>query len=100
MADNYKEQLTQIFSGANISEQQIDEVINIVLEQQGSVGPELLLEEMINLLVVSGDSTLANNHDNNEEGAVGITVNDNGVGNLPNSKQPIIYKFTLLVPSS
>ncbi|XP_063911095.1 E3 ubiquitin-protein ligase RNF216-like [Zophobas morio] len=85
MADNYKEQLTQIFSGANISEQQIDEVINIVLEQQGSVGPELLLEEMINLLVVSGDSTLANNHDNNEEGAVGITVNDNGVGNLPNT---------------
>ncbi|XP_044269959.1 E3 ubiquitin-protein ligase RNF216-like [Tribolium madens] len=91
--NDYKERLVSIFQGSSISEKQIDEVIDIVLNNSdNNIAPfENQIEIMTDLLLESGDSCLSkkgesssgaintyftNNYanilDENEEGAVGF----------------------------
>ncbi|EFA00239.2 hypothetical protein TcasGA2_TC003067 [Tribolium castaneum] len=86
MACEYKRQLSQIFDDSLVSEQQIENAISIVLDNN-PLTPEENLEEMINLLVESGDSTLSTS-----EGAAGVTQ--------PNSRQfsQCFDRLTMLFP--
>lgn len=93
MAYEYKQLLSQIFSDSHISEEQINEVINLVLENN-CLSTEENLEEMINLLVESGDSTLASS----EEGATGVTLSKSD-SNFNKYRNQLLTLFPDICPS-
>lgn len=75
---DYKNQLTTIF-GNSSTDQQISDAISMVLNADVTLSDEEKLEEMINLLIESGDSTFAQTNDYNSlDGAVGgVATNSN-----------------------